>query len=130
MTREEALRYAQDWADHWNERDLEAVLAHFAEDVRFTSPKALAMVGAPTVRGKAELRAYWTTALRTVRSLRFSVRRILWDPESAELSIFYDREIDGKQDRASEVLRFGASGRVVQGEVLYGITPVGDPAGS
>jgi ketosteroid isomerase-like protein len=123
VTRDEAVRYAEQWAEDWNRRDLEAVLRHFEDDVVWTSPKALKAVGVPTVRGKDALRAYLTRALAPMKSLRFTVRRILWDPESSELSIIYDRAIDGHHDRASEILRFGRSGRVTSGEVHYGLVP-------
>lgn len=123
MTRDEARSFADQWAAAWNRRDLEAVLAHFAEDVVFSSPKTLAVMGVPSVRGRAALRAYWQRALGAVTSLRFSVDRVIWDPAGAELSIVYDREVDGHRDRASEILRFDASGLVVAGEVHYGVAP-------
>ena len=46
-----------------------------------------------------------------------------WDPEGTELAIIYDREINDRRERASEVLHFGPSGRVVRGEVFYGVVP-------
>jgi ketosteroid isomerase-like protein len=123
MDRDDALDYARRWAEAWSRRDLEAVLGHFARDVVFSSPKALQAVGVPTVRGKEALRAYWEAALRDVGSIRFTVVRIIWDADTAELAIIYDRDVDGRRDRAAEVLRFGASGQVVAGEVFYGVVP-------
>lgn len=43
----------------WNERDVEAVLAHYADDVVFTSPTALRVVprSGGTIRGKQLLDA-------------------------------------------------------------------------
>jgi hypothetical protein len=123
MDRDEAKRYAQEWADAWNRRDVEAVLAHFEDDVVFSSPRALQIVGVGTIRGKASLRRYWNAALGAVGALHFGLRRILWDPEALELSIVYDREVDGHRDRATEVLQFGPAGRVVRGEVFYGVVP-------
>lgn len=123
MTRDEAQRWAEQWVRDWNGRDLDAVLAHFEDEVAFTSPRALAVVGAGTVRGKPALRAYWTRALAGIGSLRFSLRRIAWDPVAAELAIFYERDVDGRRDGAAEVLRFGASGRVASAEVYHGLLP-------
>jgi hypothetical protein len=123
VDRDEALRYARRWTEAWNARDLGAVLEHFEDDVVFSSPKALQVVGVPTVRGKRDLHEYWERALEAVGSLRFVLDRVIWDPDSSELSIVYDREVDGKRDRASEVLQFGRSGRVVSAEVLYGVVP-------
>jgi ketosteroid isomerase-like protein len=123
MTRDEAFDYARRWADAWNRRDVETVLEHFDDEVTFSSPKAVEAVGRPTVQGKAALRDYWQKALRPVTSLKFTVRRILWDPEGTELAIIYDREINDRRDRASEVLHFGPSGHVTRGEVFYGVVP-------
>jgi hypothetical protein len=44
-----------------------------------------------------------------------------WDAHTSELAIIYDRQVNGRPDRAAEILRFGVSGRVVQGEVFYGV---------
>ena len=123
MSRVQAEAYAQEWAQAWNRRDLDAVLAHFDDEVVFASPKALVVTGAPVVYGKAALRAYWTAAIASVQHLSFTARRVLWDAEAHELSIVYDRDVDGKTDRAAEVLAFGPRGLVVRGEVLYGVVP-------
>jgi SnoaL-like domain len=123
MNRAEALDYARRWTQAWNERNVEAVLDHFEDDIVFSSPKAVVAVGLPTVQGKSALRNYWLTALRPVKSFRFTLQRAIWDPETSELAIIYDRDVDGHRDRAAEVLHFGPSGRVVGGEVLYGVVP-------
>jgi ketosteroid isomerase-like protein len=123
MTRDEAVEYARRWTEAWNSRDLDAVLDHFDDEVTFSSPKALEAIGAPTVRGKAALRNYWVTALQSVTSLRFTLLRVIWDPDSSELAIIYDRQVNDRRDRASEVLEFGPSGDVVRGEVFYGVLP-------
>lgn len=115
--------FATAWAAAWNARDLDSVLAHFADDVVFSTPKALDVVGRPTVRGKAAVRAYWEAALGRITHLRFEVVRTTWDPAAAELAIIYDREINQGRDRALELLRFGPSGLVVSGEVFYGVIP-------
>ena len=122
MTREEAERFAAEWADAWNARAVETVLEHFHPDVAFTSPTALAVVGSPSVRGKDALRAYWTAALQRIGSLRFTVDRVLWDPARREFAIVYTSEIDGKAKRVSENLTFDAAGKVVSAEVFHGVT--------
>ncbi len=42
MNRGEIDAFVAGWIDAWNRRDIEAVLAHFADDVRFTSPMTAA----------------------------------------------------------------------------------------
>jgi len=41
MTRDEALAFADRWAEAWNRRAVETVLEHFHDDIVFTSPRAL-----------------------------------------------------------------------------------------
>jgi ketosteroid isomerase-like protein len=121
MTREEAMRFATEWAAAWNARDVERVLGFFSEDVSFTSPTALAVAGTATVRGKAALREYWTTAMARIGALKFSIVRVVWDAASRELAIVYVADINGQAKRVSENLTFGAEGLVVSAEVFHGV---------
>ena len=121
-TRTDAELFAAEWAEAWNRRDVEAVLAHFRDDVVFGSPTALAVTGSPVVHGKDALRAYWIRALANIGSLRFSVVRVLWDPSLRELAIIHVAEFDGRARTASENLVFGEDGRVAKAEVFHGIS--------
>jgi ketosteroid isomerase-like protein len=71
----EAAVFAQEWVAAWNRHDVEAVLAHFHDDVVFTSPVAAAVVpdSRGEVRGKSALRQYWTAALAVLHDLRFEI---------------------------------------------------------
>jgi len=120
MTRDEARAFADEWAAAWNDRAVERVLSRFEDDVSFTSPTALAVVGVATVRGKQALRDYWNTALARIGSLRFAVDRVSWDPVSRELAIIYVSDT-GRKKRVSENLVFGANGLVVSAEVFHGV---------
>jgi len=120
MTRDEARAFADEWAAAWNDRAVERVLSRFDDDVSFTSPTALAVVGVATVRGKQALRDYWNTALARIGSLRFAVDRVSWDPLSRELAIIYVSDT-GRKKRVSENLVFGANGLVVRAEVFHGV---------
>ncbi|MUL63977.1 DUF4440 domain-containing protein [Mycobacterium sp. CBMA 234] len=71
----DAEAFAQDWCQAWNAHDVEAVLAHFHDDVVFTSPVAARIVpeSGGVVRGKDALRQYWTAALAALPELHFDV---------------------------------------------------------
>jgi hypothetical protein len=112
--------FAQTWADAWNRRDIEAVLAHFANDVKFTSPTALVVTGNAVVRGKQALRAYWLAALAKVDSITFTVDRVLWEASRRELAIIYLERINGASRTVSENLIFGDAGLVTRAEVFHG----------
>jgi ketosteroid isomerase-like protein len=115
-----ATAYAKAWTAAWNRLDVEQVLSHFAEDCRFTSPRALATVGRATVEGRDALRAYWQTAVSRITSLTFTLDRALWDAERRTVAVLYDAEINGQRTRAVEIMRFDEGGLVVDGEALYG----------
>jgi hypothetical protein len=75
MENAEAEKFVQAWLDAWNSHDVEAVLAHFTEDVTFRSPVASRIIDGSdgVIRGKAALRAYWTEALRRIPDVRFDL---------------------------------------------------------
>ena len=75
MPTPEPARFADDWVRAWNCGDVEAVLAHFADGVVFTSPTAARVVpeSGGVVRGKQALRDYWTTALQRAGGVQFTL---------------------------------------------------------
>jgi hypothetical protein len=75
VTTPEAAAFAEEWSAAWNRRDVDAVLAHFHDDVVFTSPYAAEFVpgSVGVVRGKAALREYWCTAIKAIPNLHFDI---------------------------------------------------------
>jgi ketosteroid isomerase-like protein len=128
MTHDEARARGAEWARAWNARDIDAVLAHFADDVTFMSPVAADVVGTPELRGKEALRAYWERALARIGHLHFTVERVLWDDEAQELVVFYLAELDERRMRACERMKLDDEGRVVFAEALYGARAVSPKA--
>ena len=113
------------WARNWNNRDVDAVLAHFDDDIVFRSSIAADVVGRGTLKGKAELRAYWVKALARITVLQFTVDRVLWDPDLRELAVLYVAALDGKRRRALERMRLNDQGMVIEADALYG-APLAD----
>jgi hypothetical protein len=71
----EAREFVESWLEAWNAHDVEAILAHFAEDATFTSPVAARILEASNgvVHGKAALRDYWREGLQRIPDLRFDL---------------------------------------------------------
>ena len=71
----DATTFADEWVRAWNAHDVEAVLAHFHDDVEFTSPVAARLLPdtGGVVRGKPALRDYWVHALGLLPDLHFEV---------------------------------------------------------
>jgi ketosteroid isomerase-like protein len=74
MDQEFAARFVAEWQAEWNAHDLEGLLAHYRDDVVFTSPVAVAVVGGDgVIRGKDALRQYWARGLPLIPDLHFDV---------------------------------------------------------
>jgi hypothetical protein len=117
--------FAQNWVNAWNAHDVEAVLAHFADDATFSSPAAARVVPGSDgiVRGKAALRAYWDTALTRIPDLAFEVLGVYVG--AGTIVINYRNQVGGL---VNEVLTFGPDGLVVAGHGTYLGAPAA-PAG-
>jgi len=124
MTLPEPSAYAAAWAAAWNARDLDAVLALFHDDVVFSSPVAARVLPETggTVRGKDELRRYWSTALPQVPDLHFTVERVF-----AGVSVIVVSYRNQRGDLVDEVLVLDDDGLVVEGHGTYLVdgTPTG-----
>jgi ketosteroid isomerase-like protein len=120
MTQADALAYAEQWIANWNRKDVDAVLAHFSDDVVFTSPRAESIVGSSRLEGNAKLREYWTLALARIQALHFTLEYVI--SEGGRVGIVYTSEIDGKRLRAVEFLVFARDGLIREGEAMYGVT--------
>ncbi len=122
LTEAGAQAFARRWIDDWNRRDVEAVLAHYADDATFVSPRAERITGNPVVLGKNALRAYWQAGLAQHRKLEFTLDGALWSPRAETLTVLYRAAFnDQAPNRASEVMRFRGSS-IVRGEAFYGGT--------
>jgi len=96
-------KFAAEWEEAWNAHDVERLLVHYTDDVVFQSPYILHRFKEPTgeVRGKEALRAYWTTGLEQLPTLRFKVESVR---VAVDTLVINYRNQDGH--RISEVLRF------------------------
>ncbi len=67
--------FVADWLQGWNTHALERVLAHFHDDVTFTSPVAATVLpgSGGVLHGKPALREYWTKGLELIPDLHFTV---------------------------------------------------------
>jgi len=115
----DARAYAKQWISDWNRKDVEGVLSHFSETVRFASSRAKTVLGASRVEGKSKLREYWSTAISRMQTICFTLDYLIKDGD--RIAIVYIGEIDGKRFRAVEFLAFGEDGLVREGEAMYGI---------
>jgi hypothetical protein len=108
--------FAEQWVTAWNAHDVEAVLAHFSDDVVFTSPVAARLLPETggVVRGKDALRHYWATALAAHPDLHFELIGIYRG--SSTLVINYRNH---RGQLVNEVLTFNDDGLIDEGHGTY-----------
>ena len=82
-----AQQFAAAWLAAWNSHELEAILSHYAPDVRFHSPFIARLAGAPSgcLVGTAALRPYFATALAAYPELHFVPITVLPGADSVTL---------------------------------------------
>jgi ketosteroid isomerase-like protein len=112
--------FASAWIANWNARNVDAVLAHFADACTFESPIAEAVTGTARLHGKEALRNYWTAALARIGRLVFTLDDVSWDAERRILTVFYTSDTDGNRKANAEKMVFDAAGRQISGQAYYG----------
>jgi hypothetical protein len=89
LTAEKASQLAEKWIEDWNSHDLNRIVAHYSDDVVFSSP-FLASVGGVTTGslcGREALAVYFKAALTKFPSLRFELHNVFHGTDA--LTIIY-----------------------------------------
>lgn len=117
ITAESARRFAEEWIAAWNARDLERILAHYVDDFEMASPVIVQIMGEPsgTLRGKADIRAYWTKALAAIPDLHFELQHVLAGASSVAIAY------RGHRGPSVEVFWFDGDGRVTRAAAHYAV---------
>jgi ketosteroid isomerase-like protein len=109
--------FARAWVQAWNDRDLEAILSHYADTIVFHSPRIDLVLrnGAAKVDGKDALRAYWGAALERSPTLYFELDDVLIGSDA--MTVFYTNHRD---ERVAETFVFDETGAVILSIATYG----------
>ncbi|WP_242097722.1 nuclear transport factor 2 family protein [Sphingomonas sp. CROZ-RG-20F-R02-07] len=93
-------RWAEKWVAAWNARDLDGLMAMYADDVQLRSPFAKLYATDGVIRGKAELRAYWGEVIRRLPKLDLQLVRVY----SGHLTLAFHYRDDSGRDVIETVL--------------------------
>jgi ketosteroid isomerase-like protein len=112
--------FAKEWLQAWNNHDLDAILAHYAETIEFTSPFALKLApeSEGKLHGKAELRRYFARALEAYPDLHFQP---LHTTSSVGSVVLIYRSVNDLL--AAEMMEFDEDGKVSRVLAHYGDMP-------
>jgi ketosteroid isomerase-like protein len=113
---EEARRLAKSWCDAWSKGDLDAVMGHYADDVKFSSPTVIKRLGIVKgwIEGKARLREHFAVGIRAP-GLRFNFVDVLLGVGG--MCIVYKRETGAV---VVDVIELDANGKGKVVQAFYG----------
>lgn len=116
MNRAEADEFAQDWLEAWNDRDLDAILAHYSDGIVFHSPRIAKVLDtkAKFITGKPKLREYWTQALDIATDLFFELDDVMVGSDA--VTLLYTNHRD---QQVAETFLFDEDGEIYCSIVTY-----------
>jgi ketosteroid isomerase-like protein len=116
LTIEKTAEYVNRWIAAFESKDLDRALEFYTDDVTFHSPMIARLNHDPsgTVRGRAELKAYFNRGFEVFDHMRFELINVLRGVDS--VTIYY-KGVTGKP--VAEVLIFDGAGAVRESYVHY-----------
>ena len=90
IKKEWAIKFANDWIDSWNSKDMDRILNHYTDDFQMSSPLITERLGLPEgeLKGKDTIREYWLPSLQSVPPLVFELIDVLVGIN--EITIYYN----------------------------------------
>jgi ketosteroid isomerase-like protein len=109
--KEKLEQAARNWIESWNKRDFNAIMSHYAEEVKFSSAAAARRWkdSAGVLIGKAAVEKHFRKGIEEIPGLRFDFHSILYSPDS--ILLLYSRE-NGRL--AADSVRFNEDMKVIQ----------------
>lgn len=89
LTAGKASQFAEEWIAAWNSHDLNRIVAHYSDDIVFSSPLLASVGGVATgiLSGRETLGIYFRAALNKFPTLRFELRTVFHGTDA--LTIVY-----------------------------------------
>lgn len=112
---------ARAWLDRFNAKDLDGLLALYADNAVHVSPKLRDRQPETKgeIAGKPALRAWWSDAFVRLPNLRYEERRVVAEADSVFLE--YVRKVEGEADLVvAELYVVDAAGLISRSHVFHG----------
>lgn len=111
LSQKQANTIAEDWIDAWNSHDIDRIMSHYAEDIEFTSPVIVQLLGDESgqLRGQENLKSYFLKGLAAYPKLKFELIEVLSGISS--IVIYY---INHRQTHTAEYMEISTSGKVTR----------------
>lgn len=107
---------AKDWIDSWNSHDIDTIMSHYSDDIEFTSPFVIKLMGNEdgTIRDKELLRDYFLKGLSAYPELQFELIDVL--PGVQSITLYY---VSVNNLRAAEVMHINSDGKISKVSAHY-----------
>ncbi|MBD2705331.1 nuclear transport factor 2 family protein [Spirosoma sp. BT702] len=108
MTQEQALHFADEWIGAFNAHDLDAIMAHYADELEFYSPfiPLLTFNETGCITSKGDLERYFQVGLSTYPDLHFTLHHVF---VGMHTMVLYYTSVNGRL--ASEVFQLNERGQ-------------------
>ena len=120
ITQDWAQKFAQEWIEAWNARDLGRVLSHYTDDFEMSSQFIAELTGevSGTLKAKTQVGAYWQTALERFPDLTFELLEGFTGVNS--ITIYYRAGLSTVLGKlATEVFFIGQDGKAFKAVAHY-----------
>jgi SnoaL-like domain len=107
---------AMQWIEDWNNRSMENVMSHYADDVQFYSSTVIKRWNEPSgkLEGKDAVERHFRKGLEEMPGMNFGFHSILFGVES--IILFYKRESGAL---AADMVKFNEKGKVSEVRAYY-----------
>ena len=114
--RKEALALADAWIESWNRHDLDAIMAHYADDVVFEANTVVSRWNRPdgTLHGAVALREHFRRGLDLAPTLHFNLEAVFTAPSG--YAVLYRRD---NGNRVLDVVELNEENKAVRVKALY-----------
>ena len=118
LSQDTARLTAQEWIESWNSHDLASIISHYSDNVEFSSPFKVKLMGEESgaVRGKDRLRVYFEKGLSAYPDLKFEHQKILKGVNSITLYYMSVNDL-----LAAEVMELDSENKICKVTAHYSI---------
>ncbi len=115
LTQVQVDKFARDWVNAWNVREIDQIMAHYDDTIVLVSPVARKLLGQAEIRGIDAVRDYFLKGLAAYPYLRFDLQEVMLGDES--LVLFYTNQ---EGIRAGECMLLNENHKVIKMYAHYG----------
>ncbi|WP_183575172.1 nuclear transport factor 2 family protein [Mucilaginibacter sp. X5P1] len=120
MNIETVKKHAQEWIEAWNQKNIEGIMIHYADDVEFAAITVTKRWDIPNgiLNGKAALKKHFLKGIELAPTLKFELVDVLVAPDS--FGILYKRETGAF---VTDIITFDENNNVKTAKAFYGTMP-------